>query len=148
MHYANLYSGDSSSASLQSQSNGHLYPDSPSPSPPYYHKLKHLHNDPFKPPADTQVAHNPPPLVPHLEKPEFMEGQSMKKLQGFQNGDISSAQRKEPNPAQNGRNRPWESFTPEAFAQHFHQAVLQSTHNTLPNNTLPLGTAHNLHRWW
>lgn len=125
--------GDSSSAPLQCQSNGHLYPDSPSPSPPFFHKPKRLHNDAFKPPTDTQVAHIPPPLAPHHEKPEFVEGQPIKKFQGCQNGDAPSAQRKEPSPAQNGRNRPWESFTSEAFAQHFHQAVLQSTHNTLQN---------------
>ncbi|KAF7662922.1 hypothetical protein LDENG_00223140 [Lucifuga dentata] len=125
--------GASTSAPLQCQANGHLYPESLSPSPPFFHKPKRLHNDVFKPPTDTQVAHVPPPLAPHLEKPELMEGQPIKKFQGCQNGDVPSAPRKEPNPVQNGRNRPWESFTPEAFAQHFHQAVLQSTHNTLQN---------------
>uniref|UniRef100_A0A3Q1FU35 Gse1 coiled-coil protein n=1 Tax=Acanthochromis polyacanthus TaxID=80966 RepID=A0A3Q1FU35_9TELE len=122
--------GDSSSAP---QSNGHLYPDSPSPSPPYLHKPKHLHSDALKPSMDSQVTRiPPPPLAPHHEKTEFMESQSNRKLQTLQNGVAAPPlHKKEPNPVQNGRNRPWERFTPEAFAQHFHQAVLQSTHNTL-----------------
>ncbi|XP_040024643.1 genetic suppressor element 1-like isoform X1 [Gasterosteus aculeatus] len=124
---------DSSSASLLSQSNGHQYPDSPSPSPPYLHKPKHLaHNDTFKPSVDTHTSHNPPPLNPHPEKAEFTEAQPNRKLQGLQNA-VASPHKKESNPVQNGRNRPWERFTPEAFAQHFHQAVLQSTHSTLQN---------------
>ncbi|XP_068459491.1 genetic suppressor element 1-like isoform X1 [Clinocottus analis] len=126
--------GDSSSAPLPSETNGHQYPDSPSPSPPYLHKPKHLPlNDALKPSMDTHMARNPPPLHPHHEKAEFMEAQPNRKLQGLQNGAAASPQKKEPNPVQNGRNRPWERFTPEAFAQHFHQAVLQSTHNTLQN---------------
>ncbi|XP_056273582.1 genetic suppressor element 1-like isoform X2 [Pseudoliparis swirei] len=126
--------GDSSSAPLPSQSNGHQYPDSPSPSPPYLHKPKHVpHSDTLKPSMDTRTARNPPPLNSHHEKAEFMEAQPNGKLQGLQNGVVVSSQKKEPNSVQNGRNRPWERFTPEAFAQHFHQAVLQSTHNTLQN---------------
>lgn len=126
--------GDSSSAPLPCQSNGHLYPDSPSPSPPYLHKPKHLlHNDTFKPSMDSQVARIPPPLAPHHERAGFMETQPSRKIQGLQNGVVASPQKKEPSPVQNGRNRPCERFTPEAFAQHFHQAVLQSTHNTLQN---------------
>ncbi|XP_071776383.1 genetic suppressor element 1-like [Centroberyx gerrardi] len=126
--------GDSSSAPLPCQSNGHHYPDSPSPSPPYSHKPNNtFHTDPFKPPVDTPTPRIPPPLAPHLERTGFMEGHPTKKFQGLQNGVAASAQRKEPNPVQNGRSRPWERFTPEAFAQHFHQAVLQSTHSTLQN---------------
>ncbi|XP_028440374.1 genetic suppressor element 1-like isoform X1 [Perca flavescens] len=126
--------GDSSSAPLPSQPNGHLYPDSPSPSPPYLHKPKHLpHNNTFKASVDTNIACVPPPLAPHHEKAEFMEAQPNGKLLGLQNGVVASPQKKDPNPVQNGRNRSWERFTPEAFAQHFHQAVLQSTHNTLQN---------------
>ncbi|KAM3836127.1 genetic suppressor element 1-like, partial [Diretmus argenteus] len=125
--------GDSSSAPLPCQSNGHHYPDSPSPSPPYSHHPNNLYTDPFKTPMDTPMPRIPPPLAPHSEKTGFMEGQPTKKLQGLQNGIAASAQRKELNPVQNGRNRPWERFTPETFAQHFHQAVLQSTHNTLQN---------------
>ncbi|XP_029289196.1 genetic suppressor element 1-like [Cottoperca gobio] len=126
--------GNSSSVPLPSQANGHLYPDSPSPSPPYLHKPKHLpHNDTFKPSMDSYVARIPPALAPHREKNEFMEPQPNRKPQGLQNGVVASPQKKEHNHVQNGRNRPWERFTPEAFAQHFHQAVLQSTHNTLQN---------------
>ncbi|KAK9516817.1 hypothetical protein VZT92_024727 [Zoarces viviparus] len=126
--------GDSSSAPLPSQSNGHQYPDSPSPSPPYLLKPKRLpDNDTFKPSMDTHMARNPPPLNPRHEKAESMEAQPNRKLQGLQNGVLASSHKKEPDPVQNGRNRPWERFTPEAFAQHFHQAVLQSTHNTLQN---------------
>ncbi|XP_070687469.1 genetic suppressor element 1-like [Pempheris klunzingeri] len=126
--------GDSSSAPLPCQSNGHLYPDSPSPSPPYLHKPKHLlHNNTFKPSTDTHMACIPPPLTLHHEKPDIMESQPNRKLQGLQNGVVASSQKKEVTPVQNGRTRPLERFTPEAFAQHFHQAVLQSTHNTLQN---------------
>lgn len=79
---------------------------------------------------DSQVARIPPPLAPHHEKAEFVDSQPNKKLQ---NGVVASPQEKEPSPVQNERSRPWERFTPEAFAQHFHQAVLQSTHSTLQN---------------
>lgn len=134
--------GDSFSAPLRCPSNGHLYPDSPSPSPPYLSKHKHLHNDAHKPPVDSTVTRLPPPLAPHHEKAEFVETQSNRKRQGLQNGagtgatGAAAAQKKEPGQVQNGRNRPWERFTPEAFAQHFHQAVLQSTHSTLQNKGL------------
>ncbi|CAB1441042.1 unnamed protein product [Pleuronectes platessa] len=100
---------DSSSAPGQCQSNGHVYPDSPSPSPPYLHKSKNHLKNTFKHSMDSQVARVPPPLASHHEK------------------------KKESRPVHNGSNRPWERFSPEAFAQHFHQAVLQSTHNTLQN---------------
>lgn len=130
----NLSLGDSSSAPPPCQSNGHLYPDSPSPSPPHLHKPKRLlHNDTFKPSVDNSVAHIPPPLTLHHEKAELNEAQPNRKHQGLQNGVVASPQKKEPSPMQNGRNRALERFTPEAFAQHFHQAVLQSTHTTLQN---------------
>lgn len=131
--FTNVCLGDSSSAP-PCQSNGHRYPESPSPSPPYLHRPKHLlHKNTFKPSMDTQVARIPPPLTLHHEKAEFVEAQPNRKLQGLQNGVVASPQKKEANPVQNGRNRLMERFTPEAFAQHFHQAVLQSTHNTLQN---------------
>uniref|UniRef100_UPI0037E7F2D3 genetic suppressor element 1-like isoform X1 n=2 Tax=Semicossyphus pulcher TaxID=241346 RepID=UPI0037E7F2D3 len=127
--------GDSSSDPPPCQSNGHPYPDSPSPSPPHLHKPRHhLHNDTFKPSMDKHVTRIPPPLTNHQEKAEFMEAQQPnKKLQSLQNGVVASPQKKEHNSLQNGRSRPSERFTPEAFAQHFHQAVLQSTHSTLHN---------------
>ncbi|XP_029379382.1 genetic suppressor element 1-like isoform X2 [Echeneis naucrates] len=118
--------GDSSSAPHQDTV-------SPSPSPPFSHKPKHLHNDTFKPSMDLQAARVPPPLASHYDKVEFMESQPNRKLHGLHNGIVVSPQKKEPNSEQNGRNRPWERFTPETFAQHFHQAVLKSTHNTLQN---------------
>ncbi|KAM3609683.1 uncharacterized protein V6R79_018466 [Siganus canaliculatus] len=126
------FTGDASSTSLPCQSNGHLYSDSPSPSPPYLLKPKHpLHNDTFKPGMDTHVARIPPPLALQREKAEGVEPN--RKHQGLQNGVVTSPLKKEPGPVQNGRNRPTETFTPEVFAQHFHQAVLQSTHHTLHN---------------
>ncbi|XP_041853483.1 genetic suppressor element 1-like isoform X2 [Melanotaenia boesemani] len=125
--------GDSSTASVLSQSNGQLYPDSPSPSPPYLHKPKHLHNDTLKPSMDSQVTRIPPPLTSHHEKSACIETQSSRKLQAHQNGIVAPPLKKEISPVQNGRNRPWEKFTPEAFAQRFHQAVLQSTNSTLQN---------------
>ncbi|XP_034442949.1 genetic suppressor element 1-like isoform X2 [Hippoglossus hippoglossus] len=125
--------GDSSSAPVQCQSNGHVYPDSPSPSPPYLHKSKNHLKNTFKHSMDSQGARVPPPLASHHEKVEFTEALPNRKLQSLQNGVVASPQKKEPRPVHNGSNRPWERFTPEGFAQHFHQAVLQSTHNTLQN---------------
>ncbi|KAF0041230.1 hypothetical protein F2P81_007128 [Scophthalmus maximus] len=122
-----------SSARQQCQSNGHVYPDSPSPSPPYLHKPKNLLNKTSKHSMDSQVAQIPPPLASHHEKNEFMEAQPNRKFKGLHNGVVASPRKKEPSPVQNGTNRPWERFTPEAFAQHFHQAVLQSTHHTMQN---------------
>ncbi|XP_038155908.1 genetic suppressor element 1-like isoform X1 [Cyprinodon tularosa] len=124
---AALLNGDSSTAPPPPQSNGHQYPESPSPSPPYTHK--HRQSDTLKPPMDSQVPYAPPPLAPHHEKFETTETPSNRKLHVLQNG--ASLQRKEPSPVLNGRGRPWERFTPEAFAQRFHQAVLQSTNSTL-----------------
>ncbi|XP_034032590.1 genetic suppressor element 1-like isoform X2 [Thalassophryne amazonica] len=130
-----LSTGDSTSAPLLGQSNRHLYPDSPSQSPLQNHKPKQLHHhESFKTPMDTQVVRVPPPLTPHVEKAEPKKGQTgNKKPQGVQNGVVASPHKKEPNPAQNGRNLHWDIFSPETFAHHFHQAVLQSTHNTMKN---------------
>ncbi|KAM9854688.1 genetic suppressor element 1-like [Aulostomus maculatus] len=130
--------GDSSLAPLPSQSNGHHFPDSPSPSPPYLHKPKHvIHNDTLKSTMNSQVSRAPPPLASHHHKTEESESQQSRKLPLLQNGVVASPQKKEPGPQQNGRSRPWERFTPEAFAQHFHQAVLQSTHSTLQSKGVP-----------
>ncbi|KAM4553283.1 genetic suppressor element 1-like isoform 1-T1 [Fundulus diaphanus] len=126
---AALLTGDSATAPLRPQSNGHLYPESPSPSPPYSHK--HRQNDTLKPSVDSQVPCIPPPLAPHHEKSETTEAQSNSKLQVLQNS--AGLQKKEHAAVLNGQRRPWERFTPEAFAQRFHQAVLQSTHSTLQN---------------
>ncbi|XP_054589123.2 genetic suppressor element 1 isoform X1 [Nothobranchius furzeri] len=115
--------GDSSKLS---QPNGHRYPDSPSPSPPFLHKQKPHHSDNIKPSVDSQVARIPPPLTSHHEKSESIDSKSNRKL--LQNGVAAPPQKKEPGSVPNGRSRPWERFIPEAFAQHFHQAVLQSTH--------------------
>ncbi|XP_078804995.1 genetic suppressor element 1 isoform X1 [Oryzias latipes] len=134
--------GDSSTAAVPSPSNGHLYPDSPSPSPPYLHKPMHLHNNTLKPSKDSQLACNSPPVAPYQEKPESME--SSRKLQTHQNGVSGPLSKAESDSLQNGRNRPWERFTPESFAQRFHQTVLHSSHNTLkskggPNSFLEAG---------
>lgn len=130
--------GDSSTAPLLPQPNGHLHPDSHSPSPPYLHKHKHLHNDALRPSVDHPATRIPPPLTSHHEKPELSELQLSRKLQPLQNGLGAPPQKKEPGSVQNGRSQPWERFMPEAFAHHFHQAVLQSTHNTLHNKGEPL----------
>ncbi|KAM9754469.1 genetic suppressor element 1-like isoform 2-T2 [Menidia menidia] len=114
-------------------SNNHLYPESPSPSPPYSHKPKYHHNDAVKPTADSQVTRIPPPLTSHHEKPGSIETQSIRKPQSLQNGVVAPILKKEHSPVQNGQSWPWERFTSEAFAQHFHQAVLQSTHSTQHN---------------
>ncbi|XP_061896970.1 genetic suppressor element 1-like isoform X2 [Entelurus aequoreus] len=122
--------GESSSAPPTScQSNGHLYPDSPSPSPPYVHKQKHKQPTGWAP---------PPPSAPRGEKAAFTEPN--KKHQLVHNGHVAVAPLKKdpgPGPGHNGRVRPWERFTPEAFAQHFHQAVLQSTHHKGVPSWLP-----------
>ncbi|XP_074533862.1 genetic suppressor element 1-like isoform X2 [Halichoeres trimaculatus] len=122
--------GDLSLALPSSQPNSHLYPDSPSPSPPHLYKPRHLHhNDTSKLSVDSHATRIPPPLTLHQEKAEFTD----RKHQGIQNGVAASPQKKELNPVQNGRSRSSEWITPETFAQHFHQAVLQSTHSTLHN---------------
>ncbi|XP_078478434.1 LOW QUALITY PROTEIN: genetic suppressor element 1-like [Lampetra planeri] len=98
------------------------------------HRPKHLpHSDVLKPTADSQLARVPPPLASHHDKLGYTETPSTRKPHVLHNGIVASPQRKEPSPVQNGRKRPWERFTPEAFAQHFHQAVLQSTSSTLQN---------------
>uniref|UniRef100_A0A8C4YZC3 Genetic suppressor element-like domain-containing protein n=1 Tax=Gadus morhua TaxID=8049 RepID=A0A8C4YZC3_GADMO len=115
-------------------------PESPGSSPPPSHPISKHCVDPFKPYPDTQIPH--PPLLALLhagEKAAYKNTlQSSKKQlqpQGFQNSHPSPAPRKEAGPGlQNGRSRPWEKFTPEAFAQQFHHAVLQSTHHTLQGN--------------
>ncbi|XP_055078425.1 genetic suppressor element 1-like isoform X1 [Periophthalmus magnuspinnatus] len=139
--------GDSKSISLP---NGHPYPDSPSPSPPFLHKPKNpLCNDALKSSLDPQVARIPTPLAPHHEKTEFMEPN--RKPHNLQNGLATSPLKKTPSCGQNGRSRPWEKFTPEVFAQHFHQAVLQSTHSkdgllntdsSLPHKASPMKVPH------
>uniref|UniRef100_A0A3B4A4S2 Genetic suppressor element-like domain-containing protein n=1 Tax=Periophthalmus magnuspinnatus TaxID=409849 RepID=A0A3B4A4S2_9GOBI len=138
---------DSKSISLP---NGHPYPDSPSPSPPFLHKPKNpLCNDALKSSLDPQVARIPTPLAPHHEKTEFMEPN--RKPHNLQNGLATSPLKKTPSCGQNGRSRPWEKFTPEVFAQHFHQAVLQSTHSkdgllntdsSLPHKASPMKVPH------
>ncbi|MEQ2210241.1 hypothetical protein XENOCAPTIV_010343, partial [Xenoophorus captivus] len=125
--------GDHSTAPLQPQPNGHLYLESPSPSPPC--SQKHKQNDTLKPSMDSQVSCIPPLLAPHHGKSETTETQSNRKLQVLQNG--TAHQKKEPGPMLNGRSRPWERFTPDAFAQRFHQAVLQSTQSTVQSKGVP-----------
>ncbi|KAF3854695.1 hypothetical protein F7725_022750 [Dissostichus mawsoni] len=59
--------GESSSAPLPSQSNGHHYPDSPSPSPPYLHKPKHppitTHSNPLRTPTWPASLQPWPPII-------------------------------------------------------------------------------------
>jgi len=142
INWASLLSGDSPEVRLQGQSNGQSYPDSPGSSPPRSHPINNHRGDPFfKPNPDTQIPRHPLPALVHAgdkgaskstplytKKPPQPQG-------GLQRSLLSLAPRKEPAPGlQNGRSRPWEKFTPEAFAQQFHHAVLQSTHNTLQSN--------------
>ncbi|XP_061628537.1 genetic suppressor element 1-like isoform X2 [Phyllopteryx taeniolatus] len=116
----------SSGRSSSCPSNGHLDPDSPSPSPPYWHKARRApHNDALGQPPPLSA----PPLVANVKK--------------------------EPGAGVNGRVRPWETFTPEAFAQRFHRAVLQSTQHkvskaakgdgSLPRDASPLKTPRPSH---
>ncbi|XP_057692586.1 genetic suppressor element 1-like isoform X1 [Corythoichthys intestinalis] len=109
---------ESSSTPPSCQSNGN---HSPSPSPPYLHKARHA-------PYNNSVRQPPPPLASHLDKA------SNKKPPTVHNGHLVAPLKKEPGGGGNGRVRPWERFTPEAFAQHFHQAVLQSTHHKVSNS--------------
>ncbi|XP_061532545.1 genetic suppressor element 1-like isoform X1 [Phycodurus eques] len=118
-------SGRSSSTPPSRQSNGHLYPDSPSPSPPCSHKARRApHDDALRQP--------------------------------LRHGRLVANLKKEPGAGVNGRVRPWETFTPEAFAQHFHRAVLQSTQHKAvskaakgdrspPRDAAPLKTPHPSH---
>lgn len=87
----------------------------------------------LKPCTDSQLARIPPPLASHHDRQGHVETLSTRKPHVLHNGRAASPQKKEPSALQNGRKRPWERFTPEAFAQHFHQAVLQSTSSTLQN---------------
>lgn len=127
-------------APLPCQSNGHPYPDSPSPSPPCLHKPKRLlHSDVLRPSGETRAAHAaPPPPLAHHDKAELVE--SSRKQQVLQSSSLASPLKKEPGAVQNGRTRPLERFTPESFAQHFHQAVLQSTHSMLQSKGWTLGS--------
>ncbi|XP_061138943.1 genetic suppressor element 1-like isoform X1 [Syngnathus typhle] len=141
--------GESSSAIPSCQSNGHLYPDSPSPSPLHSHRARHVpHNDTVRQP--------PPPLAPH-DKAAFAEApRPNKKLQLVHNGHLVPPLKKEPGAVVNGRVQPREKFTTNAFAQHFHQAVLQSTQHkgvskltkaesSLPRDPSPQKTLHPNH---
>ena len=40
----------------------------------------------------------------------------------------------------NGRSKPWDSFTPEEFAQQFHESVLQSTQKALQKHKGTVGS--------
>lgn len=126
-------------AALPCQSNGHPYPDSPSPSPPNSHKPKHLlHNDTLRSSGETRVGLAAPPPLAHHVKAESAE--SSRKQQLLQSSSLASPLKKERSPVHNGRTRPMERFTPESFAQHFHQAVLQSTHSMLQSKGRTLGS--------
>ncbi|XP_042157101.1 genetic suppressor element 1 [Oncorhynchus tshawytscha] len=114
------------------KSNGLDYPDSPSPLPPYPHHPDNLHTDPLNP--QPPPPRHPPPLGLHPDRAGLCERHPSKRLQGLQNGAGHlghPTQLKVPLTGQNGQNKPWERFIREDFAQHFHQAVLQSTHKTL-----------------
>ncbi|XP_036811959.1 genetic suppressor element 1-like [Oncorhynchus mykiss] len=114
------------------KSNGLDYPDSPSPLPPYPHHPDNLHTDPLNP--QPPPPRHPPPLGLHPDRAGLCERHPSKRLQGLQNGASHlghPTQLKVPLAGQNGQNKPWERFIREDFAQHFHQAVLQSTHKTL-----------------
>ncbi|CAM9156031.1 unnamed protein product [Lampetra planeri] len=108
------------------------------------HRPKHLpHSDVLKPTADSQLARVPPPLASHHDKLGYTETPSTRKPHVLHNGIVASPQRKEPSPVQNGRKRPWERFTPEAFAQHFHQAASPTASlMSPPSPTVP--PPHNL----
>ncbi|KAJ3596224.1 hypothetical protein NHX12_002633 [Muraenolepis orangiensis] len=138
--------GDSSEVRLQGQSNGQSFPGSPGSSPPHSHPINNHRGDPFKPHPDTQIPRHPLPALLHAgEKTAFKTPlQSTKKPPQpqapahHQHSHLPPAPRKEPGPGlHNGSSRPWEKFTPEAFAQQFHHAVLQSTHHTLQSNGVP-----------
>ncbi|XP_077424070.1 genetic suppressor element 1-like isoform X2 [Vanacampus margaritifer] len=114
---------ESSSTPPSCPSNGHLYPDSPIPSPPHLHKARHA-------PRDDTLRQPPPPLAPHQHKAAFAETpQPDKRPQSVHSGHLVAPLKKEPGAGVNGRVRPWETFKPDAFAQHFHQTALQSTHH-------------------
>ncbi|XP_077452705.1 genetic suppressor element 1-like isoform X2 [Stigmatopora argus] len=107
-------SSESRSSPPSCQSNGN---PSPSPSPPCLRKATH-NSDCLRPPPPPP----PPPLASRRDKAPD------KKPPGVHNGHL----KKEPGGV---GVRSWERFTPEAFAQHFHQAVLQSTHHKASNSS-------------
>ncbi|KAJ8003066.1 hypothetical protein DPEC_G00165490 [Dallia pectoralis] len=123
--------GNSSPVLPVSESSGLHYPESPSPSPPYPHHHVNLHTDVPKQHVHSPPPRQPPPLVPHLNRSGTDQGYTGKRLHDLQNGAGRCGQPPQIKAAPGGRNVPWETFTAEDFAQHFHQAVLQSTHNAL-----------------
>lgn len=125
-------------AAVPCQSNGHPYPDSPSPSPPYLQKPKHLLHDTLRSSGEARVGLAAPPPLAHHDKAESVE--SNRKQHLMQSSSLASPLKRESSPVHNGRTRPLERFTPESFAQHFHQAVLQSTHSMLQSKGQTLGS--------
>ncbi|XP_008310186.1 genetic suppressor element 1-like isoform X1 [Cynoglossus semilaevis] len=103
----------STGGSSSCRTNRHMYPESPSPSPPYMKKTE-------------QVTRVPPPLVSN-NKAEIMEVLPNRKHQ-------NRTKNEELKLLQTGSNQPWERCTPEVFAQHFHQAVLKSTQKKQTKN--------------
>ncbi|KAK6318136.1 hypothetical protein J4Q44_G00114270 [Coregonus suidteri] len=127
-----LSTGDDSPVLPACKSNGLHYPDSPSPSSPYPHHPDNLHTNPLNP--QPPPPRHPYPLALHPDRAGLGERHPSKRLQDLQNGAGHLGhppQPKVPLDGQNGQNKPWERFIREDFAQHFHQAVLQSTHKTL-----------------
>ncbi|XP_030621139.1 genetic suppressor element 1-like [Chanos chanos] len=93
----------------------------------------------------TSPPKHPSPLLPHLEQSQLGEPNSIKRIPSLLPAVPSPPRLKEQPAGQNGRTHPWESFTAEEFAQHFHQSVLQSTQKALqrPRGGATAGTEPN-----
>lgn len=121
---------DSAFAQPSSESEGHhsVRPHSPSshcPASPNGHP---------KPLGETLRPKEPPSPAVYPDKARGpSEGPVSKKSSSLLNSlrPPLPLQTKEGPHSVNGRTKPWDSFTPEEFAQQFHESVLQSTQKAL-----------------
>lgn len=87
-----------------------------------------------KPLGDTLTPKEPPSPAVHPDRPRGpSEGPLSKRNASLLNSlrPQHPLQAKEGLHSVNGRSKPWDSFTPEEFAQQFHESVLQSTQKAL-----------------
>uniref|UniRef100_A0AAY4B4J9 Genetic suppressor element-like domain-containing protein n=1 Tax=Denticeps clupeoides TaxID=299321 RepID=A0AAY4B4J9_9TELE len=121
-----------STQSSPSHTNGTQHSNSPSPTSsnnPIRPSDVTKHTDPHRPQSEAVRAKEPPPLAPLPDKARASEGFYCKKPPLHPKASLPHP--KDAPPSLNGRPRPWESFSAELFAQHFHQSVLQSTQRSL-----------------
>ncbi|KAL1007338.1 hypothetical protein UPYG_G00085210 [Umbra pygmaea] len=84
-------------------------------------------------PSEPLRPKDPVPLIPYPDKTRGLPEApaSRRSSSSLLNSLRPPLQPKEAPPILNGRTKTWESFTPEEFAQQFHESVLQSTQKAL-----------------